>query len=245
MDKIDLSIVIPAYNEASRIGATFESLERHFARTKMSHEIIVVDDGSSDTTCAVVASYAPRFKHFRLLENKLNKGKGFSVRRGMLEAQGAYRLFMDADNSVDISHIDEFLRHASVYPDVVIGSIMLKQATVHEHSGWHRRILGYFSKLLIRVCATPGIYDTQRGFKLFSAKAAQSIFLRQTIKRFGFDIEILLIARLMGFSVKELPVTWDNPAGSTVTIKSYFQTLYELAHIVYNRMIGTYNDRKA
>lgn len=241
MDKITLSIVIPAYNEATRIGNTLDSIERYFAHNDMSFEVIVVDDGSKDGTAEVVERYASRIKNLKVLINEKNSGKGFSVKRGMLAATGDYRLFMDADNSVDIPHIAVFMRALSEGFDVAIGSIHITDTTdVSEHNGWHRRILGYGANILVQLLAVPGIEDTQRGFKLFSAKAANAIFPRQTIERFGFDIEVLVIARENGFKIKELPVVWDNPADSKVTLWSYIKTFQELILIVSNRLLGRY-----
>ncbi len=241
MEKIILSIVIPAYNEAARIGNTLDSIERYFSKNNMSFEVIVVDDGSKDDTAQVAERYASKIKNLKVLINEKNSGKGFSVKRGMLAATGDYRLFMDADNSVDISHIEAFMRALSEGYDVAIGSIHITDTVdVSEHNGWHRRILGSGANMLVQLFAVPGIEDTQRGFKLFSAKAADAIFPYQTIERFGFDIEVLVIARKNGFSIKELPVVWDNPAGSKVTAASYVQTLGELAHISWNRILGRY-----
>lgn len=237
---IELSVIIPAYNEALRIEATLESIERYFAKKDISHEIIVVDDGSSDNTVPIVRAYARSLPAIKILENEKNCGKGYSVNRGMYEARGRYRLFMDADNSVDISHLDAFLKEMQIGHDIVIGSIRLKNSSISENAGWHRRVLGYCSKVLINILAVPEIGDTQRGFKLFSAEAAGMIFPRQTIHRFGFDIEILVIAWVNGLTVKELPVRWNNPAGSTVTLKAYFGTLLELAKISMNRLMGKY-----
>ena len=236
-----ISVIIPAYNEAARIRRTLESVQRYVADNRIPAEIIVVDDGSTDGTADVVGRYASSVANLKILPNGMNKGKGFSVRRGMLAAAGDYRLFIDADSSVDISHLDAFLRAAKKGSDIVIGSIHTsKESDVFEHNGWHRRLLGSGATMLIRLLAVPGIRDTQRGFKLFSAKAAETIFLRQTIERFGFDIELLVIAHENGLKIQELPVAWDNPAGSKVTIFSYLHTLGELIRISYNRLRGTY-----
>ncbi len=237
-----LSIVIPAYNEAARIGKTLDSIAHYFTLYPSAVEVIVVDDGSKDGTADVARRHSSKIKNLKVLVNEKNSGKGFSVKRGMLAATGDYRLFMDADNSVDISHLDAFMQALSEGFDVAIGSIHITDTKdVSEHNGWHRRILGASANMLVQLVAVPGIEDTQRGFKLFSAKAADVIFPRQTIERFGFDIEILVIARKNGFKIQELPVVWDNPAGSKVTAAAYVQTLVELARISWNRILGRYS----
>lgn len=236
-----LSVVIPAYNEAARIGHTLDRIGRYFARAGTLFEVIVVDDGSTDDTAKVARRHASGIQNLKILINERNSGKGYSVRRGMLAATGGYRLFMDADNSVDISHLGAFLRALSSGSDVAIGSIHLSEKTdVSEQNGRHRRILGAAANVLIRLLAVPGIKDTQRGFKLFSAEAALAIFSRQTIERWGFDIELLAIARENGLRIWELPVVWNNPAGSKVTAVAYLQTLGELARISWNRVLGRY-----
>lgn len=239
-----ISIIIPAYNEATRIEKTLSSISRYIAYNPSRFEVIIVDDGSSDGTPAIAKKYSSSITNLTVLVNEQNKGKGFSVRRGMLAATGDYRLFMDADNSIDISHLDKFLNAIALGWNVVIGSIHISdKKNISEHSGWYRRVLGSCANILIQALAVWGIKDTQRGFKLFSKEAADVIFPRQTIERFGFDIEALIIARKFGYSIKELPVVWDNPAGSKVTIASYFQTLNELLHITYNRVLQKYSPR--
>lgn len=241
-----LSIVIPAYNEAARIGHTLDRIGSYFLRTCLPFEVIVVDDGSTDDTAGAARRHASDIRNLKILVNEENSGKGFSVRRGMRAATGEYRLFMDADNSVDISHLDAFMRALSEGADVAIGSIHLSEkGEIFEHNGWHRRLLGSCANMLIQLLAVPGIEDTQRGFKLFSAKAADAIFSRQTIERWGFDIELLVVARKNGFRIRELPVVWDNPAGSKVTATAYLQTLGELARISRNRLLGRYAPPRA
>ncbi|OGF90565.1 hypothetical protein A3I27_02785 [Candidatus Giovannonibacteria bacterium RIFCSPLOWO2_02_FULL_43_11b] len=236
-----LSVVIPAYNEEERIGHTLSRINQYLSFKRYDYEIIVVDDGSSDNTVALVSKLSHRIKNLSVIKNGKNRGKGFAVRVGMRRAQGRIRLFMDADNSVDISHLDEFIRWLEFGYEVVIGSIKIGEGKAVEHNGVHRRLLGSLANFLIRALATPRIRDTQRGFKLFSAKAAKKIFSRQTINRFGFDIELLVIARKNGYQVKEVPVVWDNPAGSKVGLTSYVFTLVELLRIALNRAVGKYN----
>lgn len=239
MSNLHLSVIIPAYNESTRIEKTISSLEAYFANKTYAYEIIVVDDGSKDNT-AEVARIAGTRLPLRVIQNDRNRGKGYSVKNGMHNARGDYRLFMDADNSVDILHLDEFMPQIEAGYDVVIGSIAMDEAKITEGAGKHRRLLGSFAKYLIRFLSVPGIRDTQRGFKLFSSEAADLIFPLQTIDRFGFDIEILVIAWINGLKIRELPVTWDNPGGSTVTLSSYVYTLKELVHISFNRLFGAY-----
>jgi dolichyl-phosphate beta-glucosyltransferase len=240
MESVYLSVVIPAYKEAKRIGSTLRSLEKYFADKDYSYEIIVVNDGSPDSTAAVVTNYMPKVKNLRLVDNAENCGKGYAVKCGMYEARGKYRLFMDADNSVKIKTVEAFLKEIKAGNDVVIGSISLPGSTVEEGSGWHRRFLGSLSKGLVRSLAAPGIYDTQRGFKLFTAQAAETIFPKQRIFGFGFDIELIVIANENNLRVKEVPVKWNNPAGSTVRLVHYATTLVELALIVLRKMKGSY-----
>ncbi|MDE1874610.1 MAG: glycosyltransferase family 2 protein [Patescibacteria group bacterium] len=236
-----LSVIIPAYNEEKRIGVTLADLERYFSDKRYAYEVIVISDGSTDGTADVVKSASGSFRGLRLVEYSPNRGKGYAVRAGMLEARGSYRLFMDADNSVAIETVEPFLREMREDSlEVTIGSIAFSDAEVVEHNGWHRRVFGSVSKILVRAVATPGIYDTQRGFKLFTARAAEAIFPLQKVDRFGFDIEILVIARMHGFSIRELPVSWDNPAGSKVHFRAYVDSFIELWRIYGNMLRGHY-----
>ncbi|MBX4209548.1 glycosyltransferase family 2 protein [Candidatus Parcubacteria bacterium] len=242
MKKVLLSVIIPAYNEEKRIGVTLADLKRFFSEKDFPYEVIVVSDGSTDGTADLVREFAKGFPALKIVDNKENRGKGYAVRCGMLEAAGEYRLFMDADNSVTIDTVEPFIEEAQRDgADVTIGSIALSDSEVVEHNGWHRRVFGSMSKLLVRAVATPGIYDTQRGFKLFTEKAAKAIFPRQKINRFGFDIELLVIARLHGFAIRELPVSWNNPAGSKVDLKAYVDSFTELWRIYGNMLRGAYD----
>ena len=240
-NEIFLSVVMPAYNEENRIGRTLEAGDQYLRKQMFDYEILVVNDGSSDKTAEVVKGYESQIKGLRLIDNAQNNGKGYVVRQGILEARGKYRLFMDSDNSVPIDYFDEFLPYFSQGYDGVIGSIEAAGAKIEEHAAWYRRLLGHWAKLLIRVLAIWEIHDTQRGFKVFSEKSAKEVFPLQTLTRWGFDIEILVISKNLGFRIKELPVTWNNPAGSKVTLGAYFTTLRDLLIVKKNLIFGKYS----
>jgi len=237
MDNIYLSVIIPAYNEENRISRTLSDINRYLSKKRYSYEILVVNDGSKDRTVEVIKKLEDKIKNLKLIDNidnNENYGKGYVVKKGMLKAKGDYRLFMDADNSTSIDYLESFFTYFREGFDIVIGSIGVKGSQIIEKSGLHRRILGNLSKYLIRIMAIWEIHDTQRGFKCFTAKAAEDIFVRQTINRYGFDIEILVIAKKLGFKIKELSIKWNNPPGSKVSLFSYVQTLIELIKIKYN-----------
>ena len=242
-----LSWVIPAYNEEKRIEKTVLEVDAYLRGKNFEYEIIVVDNGSKDRTSRIVENLRGTTKKLKLLKTN-GPGKGWAVREGMMKASGDYRVFADADNSVSPGQLDTFLRYgcgANQKPDscfdVVIGSIEVAGATIEEHAQWYRRLLGKLAKYLIRVVAGLwAIHDSQRGFKLFSKRAADIIFSRQKITTWGFDIEVLLIAKRHGFRIKELPVVWINPDDSKVGLGAYVSTLKELLQIKWNDIRGVY-----
>lgn len=227
-----LSVIIPAYNEAKRITETLISIRDYLSRQSYDWEVLVVSDGSKDNTAEIVNRFGIQNKGFRFIDNKENHGKGYVVKQGMLEAKGDFRLFMDADNSVTIDYLEKFWPFFEESYDIIIGSIEIEGAKIFEHAQWYRRWLGRLSKYLIRFMA--GLWeirDTQRGFKLFTAKSVQKIFPKIKINRFGFDFEILALAKKLGYKIKEVPVVWSNPGDSKVTLKSYAATFKELIKV--------------
>jgi dolichyl-phosphate beta-glucosyltransferase len=227
-----LSVIIPAYNEEQRIKATLEAVFNYLSRQDYSWEAIVISDGSSDKTVEMISEFISNKPEFSLIANTLNHGKGFVVRQGVLQAQGDFRLFTDADNSTSIEQIEKFWPYFNEGYGIVIGSIEVPGAVINEQAQWYRRFLGRYSKYLIRIVAGLWrIHDTQRGFKCFNAKSARDIFSRANIDRFGFDIEVLALAKKMGYKIKEVPVIWNNPGNSTVHFSSYFQVLKDLFKI--------------
>ncbi|TSC90673.1 MAG: glycosyl transferase family protein [Parcubacteria group bacterium Gr01-1014_2] len=233
-----LSVIIPAYNEAKRITKTLISIRDYLSNKDYDWEVLVVSDGSKDNTVELVNKFISENKGFRLIDNKKNNGKGYVVKQGILEAKGAFRLFTDADNSTTIDHLEKFwpytLRQAQDEQnyDIVIGSIEIEGAEIFEHAQWYRRWLGRISKYLIRfMTGLWHIHDTQRGFKLFNAKAARDVFSRVKINRFGFDFEALALAKKLGYKIKEVPIVWSNPGESKVSLKSYIATFRELIKV--------------
>lgn len=245
-----LSWIIPAYNEEHRIEKTIREVAA-FLRAKNfpgGFEIIVANSASRDRTVEIVRGIEASIPEVSLL-NLENKGKGWAVQQGMLTARGATRLFSDADNSVSPDHLDRFLpllcpdgqtRREKCF-DIVIGSIEISGATIQEHAQWYRRMLGKCAKYVIR--AVSGLYeihDSQRGFKVFSRRAAETVFPRQTLTGWGFDFEILLIAKIHGFRIREVAVRWINPSDSKVGIGAYATTFLELLRVKGNKIKGLY-----
>lgn len=238
-----LSVIIPAYHEEKHIKGTIESIYRYLSGRDLEHEIIVVTDGSKDKTNDIVRSLSSAVPTLKLLDYEKNRGKGYAVRQGMLKAQGDYRLFTDADNATTIDHIEKMMPYFQQGYDVVIGSIALRGSTIASGSEplW-RRIFGTMGNIFIQIMAVPGIHDTQRGFKIVTAKAAEDVFPKMTIDRWGFDIEMLALARKFKHKIKEVPVDWKNEPNSHVGLRAYFQVLMETVKIRWNLLTGKYNN---
>lgn len=202
-----LSLIIPAYNEAQRIRASLESAEAYFDRQGYDYEIIVVDDGSTDGTQQVVRDSHPEV---HLESYGENRGKGYAVRHGMAVAGGDYRLFSDADGSTPIDELESFWPHLDDGADVVIASRALPDSDVELHQPWYRENMGRVFNLMLRAMRLTRFHDTQCGFKVFTRRAADIVFPRQTIDGFGFDPEILYIAEHYGLRIDEVPVHWVN-----------------------------------
>jgi dolichyl-phosphate beta-glucosyltransferase len=230
----ELSIVIPAYNEQERIGRTLDSIASFLDERSVNCEVIVVDDGSTDDTGAIVELRQHEFVSLRLLRCERNGGKGRAVRLGMMIARGRVRLFMDADNSTDIREFERLNDTAAGHPtlpDVVIASISTPGSQVEGTQPLTRTVLGRMGSALVQRTVLPGIHDTQRGFKLFTAEAADAIFSRCRINGWGFDIEVLAIARTLGFHILEVPVRWHHEDDSRVGPTAYLTTLIDVARV--------------
>ncbi len=227
-----LSVVIPAYNEAERLPRTLLDIDRYLSQANYTYEIIVADDGSKDGTPNIVTSMAKTVKHLKLLHFEQNRGKGAVVRDGMMAAEGKYRLFTDADNSTSIQHFELMMPYFSEGYQVVIGSRAIAGARLDPPEPWYRQIPGKVGNLLwIQLWVLPGLWDTQCGFKAFTAEAAEEIFRLTKITGWGFDIEILALAKKLSYRIKEIPVHWVNDTNSRVKASAYLQVLMETVKI--------------
>lgn len=247
MSKPYLSVIIPAYNEAKRIPKTLIDIDKYLSLVSYDYEIIVVNDGSSDNTTEVVKSFAGSIKNLTLVDNQKNGGKGAVVIDGMKAATGAIRLFMDADNSTALDQFNKMLPYFSGESDdtsdqgsietskkrydVVIGSRAIKGSQLHPPQPWFRQIPGKIGNLFIQTILLWGIWDSQCGFKAFTEEAAETIFPIMKIKKWGFDVESLALAKHFGLNIKEVPVYWANDIFSHVKASAYLQVLLETIKI--------------
>lgn len=240
--KTYLSVVIPAYNEAKRLPLTLVDIDRHLSSVPFDYEIIVVDNNSKDATKEIAQRFVPIIKNLRVIECR-TKGKGAAVRKGMMEAHGQIRIFTDADNSVSI---DQFLKMKHFFTegyDVVIGSRDIEGAKMEPPQSWYRILLGNMGNLFIQFMLLRGIKDTQCGFKAFTERATLKIFPLVSVVGWGFDVEVLALAKKFGYKIKESPVLWVNKAGGTVKPTTYLFVLLEVVKIKW-RMIRGFYDKK-
>jgi len=233
-----LSVIVPAYNEEKRIGETLKYIINYLSKQEYSWEIVVVDDGSRDRTSQTVKDLG--LAGVRVVRNDPNLGKGGSVKRGMLEAKGEFRLFCDADNATPFEEIEKFWP-AINEKNVVIGSRYMKGSNIVIEQTFLRRLLSRLGNILVQIILLPGLPDTQCGFKMFTGESAERIFPRQTVNRWGFDMEILYIARKLGYKVRQVPVNWYDRTGSTLQSSNVFlKTFSELLKIRWNGIAGRY-----
>jgi dolichyl-phosphate beta-glucosyltransferase len=236
-----ISIIIPAYKEANRIGLTLEKIFEYFRDVKYDVEIIVVDDGSPDNSVeAIRSAFSSGEKvvnssvHPRLIELGTNTGKGGAVRAGMLEASGAIRIFTDADLSTPIHEIEKVIEAIDKQGyDVVVGSRALEgRKLVKVHQPWYREMMGRFFNLLVQVFVLRGIKDTQCGFKGFRSETAEQLFSEQKVMGFSFDVEILFLAKKHSYKIKEVAVEWYNDERTTVgALSDSARMFFELLRI--------------
>jgi len=237
----DYSIVIPAYNESARIPATLESVVACIRERGWRTEVIVVNDGSSDSTADLVRAFALKSPDVRLIENPGNRGKGYSVRNGMLQALGEVVLFTDSDLSAPIEEAERLFAAIAQGADIAIGSRWLERGRQTHRQPFYRQLFGRCFNAVTRTVMGLRFADTQCGFKASTRAAAQTVFQLQTIERWGFDPEILFIALQRGYRVVEVPVSWAHDERSRVSyLKDGLKMLEEIAIIRWNALRGRY-----
>jgi len=240
---ISLSIIIPAYNEERRLQSTLQQIFSYLRSRDWSFtEILVVDDGSTDATAAIAENFRAKEHAVRVLRNPGNRGKGYSVRQGMLEAQGEWALFTDADLSAPIEEFEKlWAAMAKHQAQVVIGSRALDRSLIGVHQSAFRENGGRLFNLVLRLVTGLPFWDTQCGFKLFQSQAAREIFRRQRFDGFGFDAEVLFIARLLGYRTVEVPVRWSHAEGTKLSLFGHTGgMLLDLFRIRWHQTFGRY-----
>jgi glycosyltransferase involved in cell wall biosynthesis len=236
------SIVIPAYNESARIPATLESVVGCIRAHGWDAEVVVVNDGSADNTADVVREFARKAPEIRLLENPSNRGKGYTVRYGVLHALGDIVMFTDADLSSPMEEAEGLFAAIAQGADIAIGSRWLATSRQTHRQPLYRQFFGRCFNLLTRMVMNLPFADTQCGFKAFTRTAAQTVFQLQTIERWGFDPEILFISLKRGYQIKEVPVSWAHDARTRISyLRDGLQMLKELAIVRWNALLGRYS----
>lgn len=231
---MNLSVIIPAYNEEARLPKTVSALSTYLQKQNYSSEIIIVNDGSKDGTAKIANELAGQISNLKLIDNKINKGKGGAVHDGILLATGECRLFMDADGSTPPESIEKLLPYFNQGYEVVISSRRIEGAKINTEQPWYRLTLGWAFRQIVSIIVPLGVKDSQNGFKMFSAKAVEDLFSKQTIFRWAFDVEILALARKFGYKIKEVPIEWTDSEGSKVTLRGMVNMLREIIQIRLN-----------
>ena len=238
--ELELSIIIPAYNEERRLPAALDRILDFLAARVGSAEILVVDDGSTDRTREIVAERQKTWPAVRLVLNGENRGKGYSVRHGMLEARGRIALFTDADLSTPIDEAEKLLVKLETF-DAAIGSRAIDRRVIEVHQSPLRELAGIFFNRLVRIILRIPFEDTQCGFKAFRREVSRVVFLQQKIEGFGFDPEILFLCRKRGLKVAEVPVRWaHDPATKVHVIRDSLRMFGDLVAIRWRWMRGEY-----
>lgn len=242
MDSLSYSIVIPAYNEGQRITTSLDKILAYIGEQHWIAEVIVVNDGSRDETADIIRGYAKCHPPVRLIENPGNRGKGYAVRNGMMHATGDVLLFSDADLSSPIHEAPKLFEAIRNGADVAIGSRWLKAELQTERQPWYRQIFGRMFNLALRIVLGLKYKDTQCGFKAFNRRAAQEVFGRQRIERWGFDPELLFLADKFGMKVVEVPVEWAHDERSKINpVVDGMKMVMEMLKVRWADLTGKYN----
>ena len=237
----DLSIVIPSYNEELRLPATLERIAAYIDASKRSTEVLVVDDGSKDQTVAAAESFRVKIPALRVVSNGVNRGKGFSVKHGTQEARGSIVLFTDADLSAPIEEADKLLFALENSYDVAIGSRAMDRSLISVHESAFREFAGIIFNKIVRLILRLPFVDTQCGFKAFRREPCRILFEQQRIERFGFDPELLYLARHHGLKSVEIPVRWaHSPATKVNMLRDSIQMFIDVFTIRWNAIAGRY-----
>jgi dolichyl-phosphate beta-glucosyltransferase len=241
LNSIVLSVIIPAYNEESRLPPYLASVVEYLEQQGEPYEIIVVDDGSRDSTAEVVGRFIQGNGRVSLVRLPGNRGKGYAVRTGMLQASGTRRLFADADGATPIKELERLQAALDAGADIAIASRALPGYDFIVRAHLHRKAIGRIFAFIVNALAVKGIHDTQCGFKLFTAEAAEAVFALQRIDDFGFDVETLFLCRRNGYHIAEVPVNWADVAGSKVSlIRDSFCMFIDIFRVRFNEMMGVY-----
>jgi len=234
---MNLSVIIPAYNEEKRIGTTLTSIISYlekFPKINGDYEIIVIDDGSQDNTVKEVEKFSTKNTKIKICSNEKNSGKGYSVRKGILLGEGKYLLFSDADLSTPIEELEKLFFWIEQGYDIAIGSRSLKESQIIIHQSWYRELMGKIFNKLVKFWCLPDFIDTQCGFKLFKKEAAKKVFANAKIKHFAFDVETLYLAKKYNYRLKEVPIRWINSPSSRVhPVLDSMKMLYDLLRIKF------------
>jgi glycosyltransferase involved in cell wall biosynthesis len=235
-----LSIILPAYNEERRLPRTLEQIFSFLEKQTYRAEVLVVENGSTDRTYAIAKEYAGRHHNLRIIQEKY-PGKGNAVRQGMLSARGAYRFMCDVDLSMPIQELEKFLPGALGSFDIAIASREASGA-VRFHEPYYRHLGGRLLNLAIRILILPGLHDTQCGFKCFRGEVAADLFRYQTIQGWSFDIELLFIARKLGYHIREVPIHWYFDADTKLrAVEDALLMLRDIVSIHLNNICGRYD----
>ena len=238
-----VSVIIPAFNEATRIIPTLEKVVEHFSDKPYEWEVVVVDDGSTDATAQMVEDWSQSHPSVRL-EKSEHRGKGWAVRRGMLSATGAYRLMSDADLAVPIHWVDQFLEQMDLGRHIVIGSREAAGARRFDEPAY-RHLMGRVFNWVVKLLAVRGFQDTQCGFKMYRGELADRIFDAQTLKGWGFDVEILLLGKKVGATITEVPIDWYYRTESKMGTVSGALGLADVFRVRFNEIRGKYRGLKS
>ena len=236
-----VSIVVPAFNEAARIGESLRKIEVFLGRMPWRAEVLVVDDGSQDGTAGVVESL--QFRGLRLIRGDGNHGKGHSVKSGVLASAGEYVMFTDADLSAPIEELEKLLAAVEKHSaDIVVGSRAVDRSLIEKHQSKGRELGGIVYNIMVQILLGLRIHDTQCGFKLFRRSSIVPVFERMTISGFGFDPEILFLASRARLKIVEIPVRWSHAEGSKIRfMRDSVRMFMDLIRIRWNQITGRYS----